>query len=116
MGKIHVKNFHLPNLAILYIKRFVSASSIEVPKAPTRENVRQKSYWGYNVIFRGHGTPCLGPSPNETRTSKPALSMISHRIGPVQLENTKDAPYEHFPDLLKNVQNRFFHRRGSPIP
>ena len=40
MGKIQVKNFHIPNLAILYITRFVSVSSIEVPKAPTRENVR----------------------------------------------------------------------------
>ena len=66
------------------MQRFVSASSIEVPKAPTRENVRQKSCWGYNVIFRGHATPCLDPSTNETKSSKHALSMCSHRIEPVE--------------------------------
>ena len=74
-------------MAKLYIKRFVSASSIEFPTAPERENVRQKSYWGYNDIFRGHGTPGLDPSTNETKISKQVLSMSSHRSGPVQYDN-----------------------------
>ena len=67
MGKIHVRNFHIPKLAILYIQRFVSTSSIEVPTASKRENVRQKGYWGYTEISPGHGTPCLGRSSIETR-------------------------------------------------
>ena len=76
-------------MAKLYSKRFVSASSIELPTAPERENVRQKSYWGYNDIFRGDGTPSLDPSTNETKISKQGLSMSSYRIGPVQYENFK---------------------------
>ena len=66
-------------MAKLYIKRFGSASSIEFPTAPERENVREKSYWGYNDVFRGRGTPSLDPSTNETKISKQGLSMNSHR-------------------------------------
>ena len=38
----NVKDFHIPNVAKLTHKKFDSASSLEVPTASMRENVRQK--------------------------------------------------------------------------